>query len=88
MNAARSPWRAEAWVGHARRCVIEDDPGSPTGVHLVAECDTERTAALVAAAPVLLRALRTAIDDLEENHGARASHVSRENQVNGASQPE
>ena len=52
-----SQWHAAAWSCHAKTAVLVDDPTAPTGKHVIAECDTEEHARLLAAAPQLLATL-------------------------------
>lgn len=53
-------WHAMPWTCHAATTVVVDDPASPTGKRVVAECATEADARLVAAAPKLLAAVLAA----------------------------
>lgn len=57
MNAQLTPglWRAQHWTRHAATTVMVDDPDANTlGVRLVAECETEADARLMAAAKPML----------------------------------
>lgn len=63
MSAAHTPgpWAAREWSRHARTTVVVDDPtAGVTGVRVIAECETEADARLIAAAPAMLKALRRA----------------------------
>ena len=51
-------WYVRAWTCHAATTVMVDDPTVITGVRVVAECEGEQTARLVAEAPALLAALQ------------------------------
>lgn len=51
------PWRARRWTCHAATSVTVFDPNSVTGARIVAECETEADARLIAAAPDMLAAL-------------------------------
>lgn len=53
-------WHAMSWTCHAATTVVVEDPTSPTGKRIVAECTTEADARLVAGAPRLLVALQAA----------------------------
>lgn len=56
MNAKHTPgpWRAEEWRCHAATTVLVDDDTCLTGKRVIAECETEEDAHLIAAAPELL----------------------------------
>lgn len=54
--------RAEAWTTSARTSVVMDDETTITGKRVVAECDDERNAALMASAPELLEALQEIVE--------------------------
>lgn len=64
MNAKHTPapWRAERWSRHAATTVLVDDPSVLTGKRIVAECETEEDAQLIAASPDLADALVFALD--------------------------
>ena len=53
-----SEWKAICWASHAPTTVVVDDPEVITGKRVVAECDSDENARLIAAAPELLEALR------------------------------
>src|SRR5882672_1932226 len=53
-------WIASAWTRHSETTVLADDAESITGKRVVAECEREDEARMVAAAPELLDALREA----------------------------
>jgi len=68
------PWHQREWTCHAKTSVVVDDPSVLTGVRVIAECETEEDARLIAAAPTMAaqaaaftltveRFLRTDIDD-------------------------
>ena len=50
-------WRAIKWTGHAATTVVVDDPAGFLGERVIAECDREDEARLIAAARELLAAL-------------------------------
>lgn len=51
-------WRAEAWSCHAATTILVDDASLVTGKRIIAECETVEDARLIAAAPMLLEALK------------------------------
>ena len=51
-------WQALKWTRHSRTTVVADDPRIVTGKRVIAECESEDVARLVAVAPRLLAALR------------------------------
>lgn len=53
-----APWSAIKWSCHAATSVVVDDPAAVTGRRLVAECETEEDALLVAATLELLDAVQ------------------------------
>jgi hypothetical protein len=55
-------WTAIAWTRHSTTSVVVDDPAFITGRRVVAECENEDEARLIAAAPALLAACRVALD--------------------------
>lgn len=60
MTAAKhtpGPWRAEEWSCHARTTVLVDDASIITGKRVIAECESEEDARLIAASPDLLAVL-------------------------------
>lgn len=62
-------WEAVAWSRHAKTTVVAPDPFVVTGKRIVAECETEDDALLIAAAPELLVALQEAIETIEALSG-------------------
>lgn len=51
-------WKAIRWTTHAATTVVVEDATAYTGKRVIAECDTEDDAALIAAAPKMLAMLR------------------------------
>ncbi|MEX3961651.1 hypothetical protein AB4Y42_05445 [Paraburkholderia sp. EG286B] len=50
------PWRAAEWSCHAATTVLVDDPSIVTGKRVIAECDAEDDAQVIAALPELVDA--------------------------------
>ena len=61
--AAGGRWYARAWTCHAATTVVVDDPAVLLGRRIVAECEDEQTARLVAEAPALLAALQAMLHE-------------------------
>jgi len=60
-------WQAIRWTSHAAVTVVVDDATTITGRRVIAECETEEDARLIAATPNMKRALaallkRTSMD--------------------------
>lgn len=53
-----SPWSAIRWTRHAATSIVVDDPAAVTGKRLIAECETEEDARLIAAVQELLEAVQ------------------------------
>ncbi|MEX3555815.1 MAG: hypothetical protein VB131_04175 [Burkholderia gladioli] len=68
----RGPWRAEAWSCHAATSVLVDDASIVTGKRVIAECETEEDAHLVAASPDLASALHLVASKTVLTSGIRA----------------
>ena len=56
-------WYARPWTSHAATTVVVDDPTVITGVRVVAECEDEQTARLLAEAPAMLAALQAMLHE-------------------------
>ncbi|HMN79417.1 MAG TPA: hypothetical protein PKA20_05750 [Burkholderiaceae bacterium] len=56
-------WYARAWTSHAATTVVVDDPTVLLGRRVIAECEDEQTARLVAEAPALLSALQALLHE-------------------------
>lgn len=61
--AAGGRWYARVWTCHAATTVVIDDPTVITGVRVIAQCEDEQTARLVAEAPALLAALQAMLHE-------------------------
>lgn len=68
MNTAITPgrWYTREWSCHAPTTVLVEDPTTPVGVAIVAECQSAADAALIAVAPDLLDQLRSLARAVEE----------------------
>ena len=64
--AAGGRWYARNWTSHAATTVVVDDPTVIAGVRVVAECEDEQTARLLAEAPAMLAALQCAEQWVQE----------------------
>jgi hypothetical protein len=63
-------WRAIEWTRHAATTVVVDDPTCVTGKRVIAECEIEDDARLIAAAPDLLERV-----DISAEHMRAAADV-------------
>lgn len=64
-NPHTPAWYAREWSRHAKTTVVVDDAGCISGIRVIAECESEEDASLVAAAPQLRRELDDAIKATE-----------------------
>lgn len=63
-----APWRAEPWTCHAATTILVDDASIVTGKRIVAECESEEDARLIAAAPDLLEFAVFVMRGIEQGH--------------------
>lgn len=56
-------WYTRPWTSHAATTVLVDDPTVLLGRRVIAECEDEQTARLVAEAPAMLTALQAMLHE-------------------------
>lgn len=59
-------WQAVEWSCHRRTTVVVDDEDAVTGKRVIAECETEADARVIAAAPALLKAMQDVLRMLDD----------------------
>jgi hypothetical protein len=73
VSAQHTPgeWRAAPWTCHAAITVLVADPAAITGQSVIAECESEADACLIAHAPDLLAMVKRLVAEaLQDSEGA------------------